>query len=104
VQWQEVSDWPSSDDVPFELDDLWEEHIDFDERYTAKPGLKVGGWPLCVQSELYWHDGGERLVDVEHVLQIDSEPKIGFEVGFGGVLHVGRRRSTGTWHTTWQSM
>jgi hypothetical protein len=93
VQWREVTDWPSHDDVDTD-EDLDPPH----------PGFKVGGWPLCVQHEVSWEEGDERLDEVDFVMQIDSESKIGFEVGYGGVCYIGRRTPAGTWHFSFQSM
>jgi Domain of unknown function (DUF1963) len=105
LAFSEVEDWPCRDDVPFELIDLWDEYADEDEeRYRAHEGLKVGGWPSCVQSEVEWYGDGGAIGDVEFVLQVDSDHKVGFVVADAGVFYVGRRRSAGTWHATWQSM
>ena len=59
-------------------------------------GLKAGGWPCTVQDELGW--------DADIVLQVDSDDKVGFAVGFGGLLYVGRDRATSEWVVDWQSM
>jgi hypothetical protein len=65
-------------------------------------GLKIGGWPLCVQGQVDWRG----LHGVEFALQIDGENRFGFAVGYGGVFYVGRRRMDGqdSWHADWQSM
>lgn len=100
VRWAETEDWPSRDDVPRDLLDVWDESIDFDEAHTARHGLKVGGWPATVQSELWWNGAD----DVEFVLQVDSDPKTGFGVGFAGLVYIGRRRGSGDWVLDTQSM
>jgi hypothetical protein len=100
----EVGDWPGHDNVPFELMERWREHTDADEaRYAPHMGLKVGGWPCCVQSEVDWFEDGEAIPDVEFVLQVDSDDKVGFVVADAGVFYIGRRAGTGTWHAAWQS-
>jgi hypothetical protein len=105
VRFSEVEDWPSLDDVPLELAPVWREHTHHDEdRYGPHMGLKIGGWPYCVQSEVDWHEHGDPLSGVEFVLQVDSDPKVDFVVVDSGVFYVGRRPTTGTWHATWQSL
>jgi Domain of unknown function (DUF1963) len=105
LAFSQVEDWPSRDDVPSTLLASWDDHAEEDEeRYRAREGLKVGGWPSCVQSEVEWYEGdGGAIPDVEFVLQVDSDHKVGFVVADAGVLYIGRRRGTGTWHATWQS-
>ncbi len=100
-----VDDWPGLDNVPFELIEDWraQTHEDAD-RYEPRPGLKVGGWPYCIQSEVEWREHGERVPDVEFVLQVDSDDKVGFVVADRGVFYVGYRAAAGTWHATWQCM
>jgi hypothetical protein len=98
IRWERVEDHPSRDDVPVEL---FTEY-DADDAPEPAGGLKIGGWPLCVQGEVQWggHDG------VEFALQIDGENRFGFGVGYGGVFYIGRRRQAGhdSWHADWQSM
>jgi Domain of unknown function (DUF1963) len=103
LRWHEALDWPSRDDVPTALLDDWDDAAETDDRQVLD-GLKLGGWPACVQAAVDWAERGERLSGVEFVLQIDSEPKSGFEVGFGGAAYIGYRDATGTWHLAWQSM
>jgi Domain of unknown function (DUF1963) len=105
VRWREVADWPSYESVPPDYRDAWDK-AQGDETMARRTheGLKVGGWPSTVQSGVAWSEGDERLDDVDFVLQVDSDEKTGFQVGYGGVLYIGRRRSTGTWHCSWQSM
>jgi Domain of unknown function (DUF1963) len=105
LRFSEVEDWPSWDDVARELAPLWRQHTQAEEdRYGAQMGLKVGGWPYCVQSEVDWYEDGELLSDVEFVLQVDSNDKVGFVVADSGVFYVGRRPKVGTWHAASQSL
>jgi len=102
IRWQRVEDHPSHDDVPPErLDELDALEEEGQEPPGPAEGLKLGGWPFCIQSEVHW--GG--LDGVEFAVQIDGEP-FGLAVGYGGLLYIGRRRVGGedTWHADWQSM
>lgn len=102
IRWEQVEDHPSRDDIPPELLDEYDELDDAGEAPQPHSGLKVGGWPLCVQSEVQWSG----LDGVEFALQIDGDNRFGFEVGDGGVFYIGRRRihEQDTWHADWQSM
>jgi Domain of unknown function (DUF1963) len=105
VRWREVTDWPSFDSVLLDCQEAWDEAQRKEGPATkTHDGLKVGGWPSPVQSDVSWWEGDERLDDADFVLQVDSDEKTGFQVGDRGVLYIGRRRSTGTWHCSWQSM
>jgi Domain of unknown function (DUF1963) len=96
IRWQRIEDYPDRDDLPREL--LGEHDALGDDAPTGAAGLKLGGWPSCVQHAVDW----KREPGVEFVLQVDSESRIGFEVGFGGVLYIGRRGDD--WRLDWQSM
>jgi hypothetical protein len=102
LRWREVADLPTRDSIPPSRRDEWEAATR-DAHDACHRGLKVGGWPVTVQSDVVWREGRDVLDDVEFVLQVDSEPKIGFTVGYAGVLYVGRRPTAGTWHCSWQS-
>jgi hypothetical protein len=103
IRWRRVEDFPARDELPPDLldeYDRWEDELD-DDMPRPADGLKLGGWPVCVQGEVSWHghDG------VDFVLQVDgNDNRIGFEVGYGGVFYVGHRASDGTWHADWQSL
>jgi hypothetical protein len=104
IRWRAATDMPSHDEVPPELLDEyegWREALDDDEAVVTHLGLKLGGWPYCVQHEVQWP-----APDVEFAIQVDSEERIGFAIGYGGIAYIGRRRTAGgdEWHLTWQSM
>ena len=112
VRWRGVEDYPSRDDWPFDrLDeyDALEEELG-EAMPRPHDGIKVGGWPTTVQHEVDWGrlstTGQPRPADIDFVLQVDSEDRIGFSAGFGGVLYVGRSvvDDEETWHIDWQSM
>jgi hypothetical protein len=104
LEFSEAEDWPGLDNVPLELAERWRQHSADDERYQPHMGLKVGGWPFCIQSEVDWYDDGNVIPDVDFVLQVDSDDKVGFVVADSGTFYIGRQRQWRTWHATWQCM
>jgi hypothetical protein len=96
VRWQRIDDHPGREDVPFDRRDEYDALGD--DVPTAAGGLKLGGWPTCVQGPVSWHHAQE----AEYAFQVDTMPRIGFEVGFGGALYVAR--SGDDWVIDWQSM
>jgi hypothetical protein len=92
---------PTYDEVPPELRDAYDEWREASEGDTTHLGLKLGGWPYCVQHEVDWDVPG-----VEFAIQVESEERIGFAIGYGGIAYIGRRRGNGSdeWRLTWQSM
>jgi hypothetical protein len=112
IRWRVVEDYPSRDDWPF--DRLAEYDALRDELGEDMPGphdgIKIGGWPTTVQHEVDWGrlpaTEAPGPADIEFVLQVDSDDRLGFGVGFGGVLYIGRSLVGGqeTWHVDWQSM
>lgn len=93
VLWRPRTELPSDDDVPFDLQDVWEEFQDATEYEDGGPldlsGLKVGGWPQTIQSEVEWYLGDQRVDDAEFVLQVDSDEKTGFVIVGSGTAYVG---------------
>jgi hypothetical protein len=101
IRWEPIDDYPDRDDVPFDMLDAWDALEKAGAVATAAEGVKVGGWPLCVQSEVNWAPGAS----VDFVLQIDTNSRIGIGVGFGAVFYIGRDREDPTvWHFTRQTM
>ena len=105
VIWRPRLELPSRDDTPFELLDLRDE---LDERDTAGElsnlgGLKIGGWPETVQSEVdWWLAGKGRVDDAEFVLQVDSDETAHLWIADSGVIYLGWSPRAG-WLLTWQS-
>ena len=70
-------------------------------------GLKLGGWPSLIQSEIYWAPWNKYPAAPEYVLQIDSEPKALWAWGHGGVGYFGRGTAEGyedEWACEWQCL
>ena len=99
VLWRAHVDMPDRDESP---DDAYREFVDGLEDWpeTAAYGLKVGGWPKTVQSEVTWTlAGGD---EVEFVLQIDTDEKSGVMIGDGGLAYFGWTPAQG-WLMEWQT-
>jgi hypothetical protein len=102
VRFETIDDIPSRDDVPVSLLDAWDDRAEADPQFGAAMGLKLGGWPYCIQSEIAWVEDGRRVDDVDFVFQVDSDDKVGFVVADSGIVYVGRARGDRRWHLTWQ--
>ena len=59
-------------------------------------GLKVGGWPRTIQSEITWP-----ATDTEFVLQVDSDEKAQLAIGDAGAAYIGWSATAG-WQLSWQ--
>ena len=97
------SDYPCWEDVAVELSEDVADR--YDELFENASGLKLGGWPTLVQSEIFWAPWNEHPAVPEYVFQIDSEPKAGWAWADGGVGYFGRGTATGhedTWTMAWQ--
>lgn len=98
-------DFPCRDDVPLDLpDDVDEE---YDDLYENVPGIKLGGWPTLLQSEIFWAPWNKHPAAPEFVFQIDSSEKTGWSWGDGGVGYFGRGTVAGhehEWALAWQSL
>jgi hypothetical protein len=96
-------DYPMWDDVRVELDqDVADNYYD---HFANAPGLKLGGWPTLIQSEIYWAPWNEHPASPEYVFQIDSTEKGNWMWGDSGVGYFGRGTTTGyenAWACAWQ--
>ena len=97
------ADYPTHDDLPLDFpDDLREDYCNLDMENSF--GTKVGGWPHCVQSEIYWGPLKQHPWNPEYVFQIDSDCDRGWMWGDTGVAYFGR--GTGAhrdkWEMEWQ--
>jgi hypothetical protein len=103
VLWAPRIELPSRDETPSELLD---ERDALDEAETTRwvdlGGLKVGGWPHTIQSDVSWHlDGKGRVGDAEFVLQVDTNEKAGLWIGDAGTAYVAWSPTEG-WLLDWQ--
>lgn len=98
-----VDDYPCLEDVPTPLlQDLADSYYDSFENAS---GLKLGGWPSLIQSEVEWAPSNQHPAAPEYVFQIDSSEKAGWAWGDGGVGYFGRGTASGhtdEWVLAWQ--
>lgn len=96
-------DYPNWEDVNVELDeDVADKYYDNFENVS---GLKLGGWPTLVQSEIYWAPWNKHPASPEYVFQIDTTEKGNWMWGDNGVGYFGRGTSPGhenEWACEWQ--
>jgi Domain of unknown function (DUF1963) len=97
------SDFPCWDDVsielPTEIDEKY--HDLFENTY----GVKLGGWPSLIQSELWWAPHNKHPASPEYVFQIDSVEQCKWMWADNGVGYFGRGTAPSTkdeWTFTWQ--
>jgi len=98
--WEDA--WGTLDGTAHEGDFLWYgEHVG-----QAAEGIKVGGWPSLVQSEICWAPFNRHPANPDYVLQIDSLPELGLYWGHQGVLYVGRGDAahSDVWTLEWQCL
>ena len=96
-------DYPCWEDVPIELPaDIADRYHD---RFKNTFGLKLGGWPSLIQSELCWAPWHKHAAAPEYVFQIDSIEECQWSWGDAGVGYFGRGTTPGKeneWTMTWQ--
>ena len=104
-------DYPSFDDylnlkendkeiyLPKQVED------EFDDCFKNVAGIKFGGWPTLLQSEIYWGPGNQHPIKPQFVFQINSIPKCNFYWGDDGVGYFGRGtvdENRDEWVIEWQ--
>lgn len=98
-----IEDYPSFEDLEVE-DELWD---NFSEQYPPARGVKLGGWPSLVQSEIYWAPHNEHPAEPRYVLQVDSLEEAGWQWGHDGCAYLGRGTAKGRqndWVFEWQCL
>lgn len=96
-------DYPCHEDREVEIPDEWED--EFMDQYPNLEGIKLGGWPTLIQSEIFWAPGNAHPADPEYVFQVDSVDKAHLFWGDGGVAYFGRGTKPGhenEWTFSWQ--
>ena len=82
------SDFPCWEDVDIELPRMLEDS--YYDHFENIGGLKLGGWPTLIQSEIYWAPNNKHPIGPEYVLQVDSTDKGNWMWGDAGVGYFGR--------------
>lgn len=103
-RWELIeTDYPKHDDLPPELPDLLRESY-YDLGLENQDGIKVGGWPTNIQSDICWAPMNRHPCRPAYAFQIDSDSKAGWFWGDSGVDYFGR--GTGEhrdkWAMAWQ--
>ena len=98
-------DFPCWEDIPIELPaDVSNRYHDL---FQNVPGLKLGGWPTLIQSEIFSSPLDEHPAGPEYVFQVDSSDKAGWSWGHDGVGYFGRGTAPGKedeWTLEWQCL
>ena len=97
-------DYPKWEDVKVKLDgDFARNYYD---HFDNVRGLKLGGWPTLIQSEIFWAPWNTHPASPQYVFQIDTTEKGNWMWGDNGVGYFGRGTSPGyenEWTCQWQS-
>ena len=100
-----IEDYPCFEDLEEDMEDeLWDA---FSEQHPTARGVKLGGWPSLVQSEIYWAPQNEHPADPKYVLQIDSRKEARWQWGQDGCAYLGRGTAKGRqneWAFEWQCL
>lgn len=100
-----VEDYPCFEDLGEEVED--ETWALFSERFPTRDGIKVGGWPRLLKSEIYWAPFNQHPARPEFAFQVDSLPEAGWTWGDAGCAYLGRGTAPGfkkTWTLEWQCL
>lgn len=100
-----IEDYPCFEDLEEDVEDeLWDA---FSEKYHTARGVKLGGWPSLIQSEIYWAPRNEHPARPKYVLQIDSLEEARWQWGHDGCAYLGRGTAKGRqneWAFEWQCL
>ena len=96
-------DFPCREDLPFDIPESVQDN--YEDLFSNVSGLKLGGWPTLIQSEIFWAPWNQHPAAPEYVFQVDSESKANWNWGDGGVGYFGRGTAKGKeddWACEWQ--
>jgi uncharacterized protein YwqG len=83
-----IEDYPCFEELAEDIEDeLWDT---FSEQHPTARGVKLGGWPSLVQSEISWAPQNEHPADPKYVLQIESLEEARWQWGHDGCAYLGR--------------
>jgi uncharacterized protein YwqG len=98
-----VEDFPCLEDVKLELpSEIRDNYYDL---FENTGGLKLGGWPTLIQSEIYWAPLNKHPIAPEYIFQVDSTEEGNWMWGDCGVGYFGRGTLNGhtdEWALEWQ--
>lgn len=97
------NDFPCFEDCPIEIPEEFDDN--YYDLFPNLEGLKIGGWPTLLQSEILWAPFNQHPAEPEFVFQIDSEEKGNWNWGDNGVAYIGRGTKPGhknEWTFSWQ--
>ena len=98
-----VEDYPCFDDLEETVPDaIWQE---FSRAHQTVAGIKWGGWPRLIQSEIFWAPMQKHPAQPRFVLQVDSCPAAGWQWGNDGCAYFGRgttAKHKDSWAVDWQ--
>lgn len=101
-------DYPCYDDAVEKLpEELFEDfdYDEFEELFPNAEGLKLGGWPTLIQSEIEWGPRKVRSAKPEFTFQIPTTEKGHWMWGDNGTGYFGRGTAAGkkdVWALAWQ--
>ena len=97
-------DYPCWEDAAAYLDgSAFEEN--YSDLFKNIEGVKLGGWPTLIQSEIFWAPYNRHPAAPKYVFQIDSSEKANWAWGDWGVGYFGRGSAPGLeneWVCEWQ--
>lgn len=100
-----IEDYPCFEDLEEEVEDeLWDT---FSEKYPTARGVKLGGWPSLVQSEISWAPLNRHPAEPRYVFQVDSLQEARWQWGHDGCAYLGRGTTKGRqneWVFEWQCL
>lgn len=97
------TDFPCWEDCPIEIPEEMEDG--YYDLFPNVEGIKIGGWPSLVQSEIFWAPYNKHEAEPEYVFQINSVFKSNWQWGDSGVAYIGRGSKPGSksiWTFEWQ--
>ncbi|GAB4033125.1 DUF1963 domain-containing protein [Spirosoma gilvum] len=96
------ADYPMLDDCPVPIPARLDED-EYPERFPNAEGIKIGGWPTLVQSEIFWEVSTP--LNPQFAFQIDSVEKAHWQWGDHGVAYFGRSlENSDDWSFSWQCL
>jgi hypothetical protein len=94
LDWDLVEDYPDWEDLVEAVDlDRLERLLEGREAAdvigSATSGMKLGGWPTLIQSEIFWGRINQHPATPDYCFQLDSEESVGLNLWDSGIIHVG---------------